>query len=124
MSNARFDESYGVNPAENYERFFVPAIGEPLAKALVARADVDPDDRVLDVTAEPEDHDLRLPSPRDFLWQYIHSTPLAAVVSQIGADDLDALEREVLDASAELVRDGVLKHRQRVVVASGTKGGA
>ena len=26
MSQARFDESYGANPAENYERFFVPSM--------------------------------------------------------------------------------------------------
>lgn len=269
MSHARFDESYGTNPAENYERFFVPAIGEPLAKALVGRADVHPNDRVLDVacgtgivvrllsqdldvtgvlagldpnasmlavaeavtspsaeiewyqaaaeemplpaesfdvvlcqmglqfmadrraalldmhrvltnegrlllsvpgpiagffavlasamerhvspqaagfvrqvfslhdvdeaeqlmrdtgfvdvTVEVEDHDLELPPPREFLWQYIYSTPMAAIVSQTSADDLAALEREVLDASAEFVRDDVLEHRQRLVVASGTK---
>ncbi len=272
MSHTRFDESYGTNPAENYELFFVPAIGEPLAKALISRADVHANDRVLDVacgtgivarllsqapdvrgllagldpnasmlavaeavtsprakidwyqaaaeemplpaesfdvvlcqmglqfmadraaalmemrrvltdegrlllsvpgpiggffavlasamerhvspqgagfvmqvfslhdvdelehlmrdagfvdvTVEAEDHDLRLPPPREFLWQYIHGTPLAAVVSQTGADALAALEREVLEASGEFVRDDVLEHRQRLVVASGTKAAA
>jgi len=39
----------GANPAENYERFFVPSIGEPLAKDLVDRARIKPSDRVLDV---------------------------------------------------------------------------
>ncbi len=268
MSHARFDESYGTNPAENYERFFVPVIGEPLAKALVSRADVQQNDRVLDVACgtgivarllsqtpdargvlagldpnesmlavaeamtspsakiewyqaaaeemplpaesfdvvlcqmglqfmadraaalmemkrvlsdegrlllsvpgpiagffaalasalerhvspqaagfvrqvfalhdvdeleqlmrdagfvdvivEVEDHDLGLPPPHEFLWQYIHSTPLAAVVSQTGADPLAALETEVLKSSAEFVREGVLEHSQRLVVASGT----
>lgn len=272
MSHARFDASYGTNPAENYERFFVPAIGEPLAEALIGRAAVHPNDRVLDVacgtgivarllseardargtlagldpnasmlavaeavasptariewhqapaeemplpaesfdvvlcqmglqfmedrpaallemhrvladegrlllsvpgpiagvfallasalernvgpqaagfvrqvfslhdvdelerlmgdagfvdvTVEAEDHVLELSSPREFLWQYIHSTPLAAVVSQIDAEAAAALEREVLDASAELLRDDVLEHRQRLVVASGTKAAA
>lgn len=49
MSHARFDELYGANPAENYERFFVPAIGAPLASHLVRRARVQPTERVLDV---------------------------------------------------------------------------
>jgi hypothetical protein len=26
---------------------------------------------------------LTLPEPREFLWQYVHSTPLAAAVAQI-----------------------------------------
>lgn len=269
MSQARFDASYGSDPAENYERFFVPAIGKPFAEVLVRRAAIQPDDRVLDVacgtgivarllsearngrgglvgldpnasmlvvaervtspsagiewyqagadeipfpaesfdvvvcqmglqfmedqaaalremcrvlaaegrlllsvpgpiagifallalalernftpqaagfvrkvfslhdvdeleqlveaagfvgvTVEAEEHVLVLPPPGDFLWQYIHSTPLAAVVSQAGAEAAAALEREVLDSSAGLVRDDVLEHRQRLVVASGTK---
>jgi len=37
MSRARLGESYGANPAENQERFFVPAIDEPLARDLVDR---------------------------------------------------------------------------------------
>lgn len=49
MSGASFDESYGANPAENYERFFVPAIGEPLARDLVGRMGIRSTDRVLDV---------------------------------------------------------------------------
>jgi hypothetical protein len=49
MSQASFDESYGANPADNYERFFVPSIGEPLAKALVDRAEIRDSNRVLDV---------------------------------------------------------------------------
>lgn len=49
MSRASFDESYGANPAENYERFFVPAIGEPLARDLVDRMGIRSTDRVLDV---------------------------------------------------------------------------
>lgn len=37
------------NPAENYHRFFVPAIGEPLADDLVRRAGLRPGERVLDI---------------------------------------------------------------------------
>ncbi len=49
MIGATFDGSYGANPAVNYERYFVPAIGGPLAKDLVHRMELRPTDRVLDV---------------------------------------------------------------------------
>jgi len=42
-------ERYGGNAAENYERYFVPAIGKPLASELVERAALRPGERVLDV---------------------------------------------------------------------------
>jgi len=49
MSDHRFDERYGTNPAESYERFFVPSIGKPLAEDLVRQADLRLGERVLDV---------------------------------------------------------------------------
>ena len=267
MPRARFDKSYGANPAENYERFFVPPIGEPLARDLVNRAGIRPTDRVLDVacgtgivvrlasqcvdapsnlagldpnaamlavarmatpspaaiewyeaSAEemplPDDsfdvvlcqmglqfmvhqpaavgemrrvladggrlllsvpgpiagifavlatamerhvgqpaaafvsqvfslhdigqierllhgagfrdvaveatmHELELPPAREFLWQYIHSTPLVGVVSQTSTDTQAALEREVLAGWREFVQDDVLKDQLRLVVATG-----
>ena len=39
----------GANPAENYERFFVPAIGAPVAADLIEIAELRPGERVLDV---------------------------------------------------------------------------
>jgi ubiquinone/menaquinone biosynthesis C-methylase UbiE len=42
-------ETYRGNPAENYERFFVPTIGYPLAVDLVDVAGLRPGERVLDV---------------------------------------------------------------------------
>ena len=42
-------ESYGGSAPENYERYFVPAIGAPLAADLVETAALNPDERVLDV---------------------------------------------------------------------------
>jgi len=44
-----FDEAYGSKPPENYERFFVPAIGEPIAHDLIRQAALHPGQRVLDV---------------------------------------------------------------------------
>jgi ubiquinone/menaquinone biosynthesis C-methylase UbiE len=42
-------EAYAGTAPENYERYFVPAIGQPLADALVDIAAVRPGQRVLDV---------------------------------------------------------------------------
>jgi ubiquinone/menaquinone biosynthesis C-methylase UbiE len=42
-------EAYAGSAPENYERYFVPAIGRPLADALVDLAGVRPGQRVLDV---------------------------------------------------------------------------
>lgn len=39
----------GANPAESYQRYFVPAIGAPMAEDLVAIADLRPGERVLDI---------------------------------------------------------------------------
>lgn len=41
--------SYSQNPAENYERYFVPAIGRPVAADLVEAASLRPGERVQDV---------------------------------------------------------------------------
>lgn len=42
-------ESYGGSAPENYERYFVPAIGAPLATDLIDLAALHPGERVLDV---------------------------------------------------------------------------
>jgi ubiquinone/menaquinone biosynthesis C-methylase UbiE len=44
-----FNELYGSNAAENYERFFVPMLGAPLAAQLVEMASLRSGERVLDV---------------------------------------------------------------------------
>lgn len=42
-------KTYGGSAPDNYERYFVPAIGGPLARDLVDRAALRPGERVLDV---------------------------------------------------------------------------
>jgi hypothetical protein len=37
-----------------------------------------------------------LPGPRDFLWQYVYSTPLAGALQQIDDERRAALERDVV----------------------------
>lgn len=49
MSTQHYDETLGSKPPQNYERFFVPTIGEPVAKVLIRKAALQPDERVLDV---------------------------------------------------------------------------
>jgi ubiquinone/menaquinone biosynthesis C-methylase UbiE len=49
MSELAYDETYSGNAAENYQRFFVPAIGGPIARDLVETAALSPGERVLDV---------------------------------------------------------------------------
>lgn len=44
-----YGKSYGGTAAENYQRFFVPTIGAPVADDLIAIAGLQPGERVLDV---------------------------------------------------------------------------
>lgn len=46
---SHYDASYAKNAAENYQHYFVPAIGAPAARGLVDAADLRPGERVLDV---------------------------------------------------------------------------
>lgn len=49
MRDQAYDRSYRGTSAENYQRFFVPSIGEPLAEDLIEVARLQPGERVLDV---------------------------------------------------------------------------
>lgn len=51
---------------------------------------------------------LQLPSPADFLWQYVHSTPMAAVVAQVDQNRREALERDFCERCRDFVEDGRL----------------
>jgi ubiquinone/menaquinone biosynthesis C-methylase UbiE len=71
-----------------------------------------------DVNARAETRQLSLPAPRDFLWEYVSSTPLAAIVEAADDDARSALEREVVAAWQQFVRDDGMRSRQRVVTAT------
>ena len=49
MSQPHYGRAYGGSPPENYERYFVPTIGMPVANDLIAVAALRPGERVLDV---------------------------------------------------------------------------
>jgi hypothetical protein len=74
-----------------------------------------------DIALQVNEKALNLPPSKDFLWQYIHSTPLAGMVAQADEDALAALEREVVEVWQEFEEDGILKYRQRIVEASARK---
>lgn len=74
-----------------------------------------------DVDTRAEDRELSLPAPREFLWQYVGSTPLAAVVAEVDDDARAALEREVVAGWKEFEKNDGMAFRQRVVVVFGRR---
>lgn len=64
---------------------------------------------------------LRLPTPEEFLWQYVHSTPLAGAVAQMDEYRRGLLERDVVAKWQEFVNDGAFALQVRVVVATARK---
>jgi ubiquinone/menaquinone biosynthesis C-methylase UbiE len=61
-----------------------------------------------DVVVDRPIKTLRLPPPQDFLWQYIHSTPMADAVAQIGEEARAALEQRMVAGCEPFVDDGAL----------------
>lgn len=65
---------------------------------------------------------LSLPTPEEFLWQYVHSTPLAALLENVDDASRAALERQFVSKLEDLVEDGALMYEQNIVVATARKG--
>ncbi len=70
------------------------------------------------VTVRAENRELSLPAPRDFLWQYVGSTPLAALAAQADDAARSALEAEVVAGWQAFRSGGGMKYPQRVVIAT------
>jgi ubiquinone/menaquinone biosynthesis C-methylase UbiE len=51
---------------------------------------------------------LRLPPPAEFLWQYVHCTPIAQAVADLDDERRAAFERDVCARWREFVTDGAL----------------
>ena len=60
---------------------------------------------------------LQFPAPRDFLWQYLQSTPLAGQVAEADHEVLASLERDVVQGWQPLVTNGGMTHEQEMIVA-------
>lgn len=77
--------------------------------------------RFHDVSVQSDTKPLRLSSPEEFLWQYVHSTPLAGAVAQVDDERRGSLERDVVAKWQEFVEDRALMLQVRIVVATAWK---
>ena len=71
-----------------------------------------------DIDVQADTRELSLPGARDFLWQYIGSTPLAGAVAGAGQHARSALEDEVLAEWSQFEEADGMSYRQRIVTAS------
>lgn len=62
---------------------------------------------------------LDVPEPRDFLWQYINSTPMAGAVMKVDEPTRAAFEREVTDRWQPFRFNGGMRFEVRVTTALG-----
>ena len=74
-----------------------------------------------DVEVELKALPITLPGPADFLWQYVHSTPLAPAVAEIDDARQAALERDVVAAWQSFVKDGALAFDANAVLTTARK---
>jgi len=74
-----------------------------------------------DVTVQADTTTLRLPAPKDFLWQYVHSTPLAGTVAQMDDERRAALEHDVVTEWQDSVEERALMLQVRMVAATARK---
>ena len=62
---------------------------------------------------------LTLPAPADFLWQYVHSTPLVASVAGLDEDGRAALERDVVKGWRRYIADDGMLLALEIAVGTG-----
>jgi ubiquinone/menaquinone biosynthesis C-methylase UbiE len=98
--------------------------GAPFVRTVFSLNDVAEIERLFrdagfrDVELRRYEKELRLPPPRDALWQYVQSTPLSAAVSEASDAVRSALERDVVEGWAPWVTDGGLTYRQEMIVTT------
>ena len=74
-----------------------------------------------DVAVRTETKSLGLPPARDFLWQYVHCTPLAGMLSQMDSNQAAALEHDVLHGWQRWSNDDGMRYEQGMIVATARK---
>lgn len=72
-----------------------------------------------DVEVQKTNKTLRLPAPQDFLWQYIHSTPLAAFVAKTSEAQRAILQNEIVARWQAFVVDGGTRLQVEVTTVHG-----
>jgi ubiquinone/menaquinone biosynthesis C-methylase UbiE len=74
-----------------------------------------------DVSVQVDTKSLRLPPAKEFLWQYVQSTPLADALAQANDEARAALERDVVAGWESFTNEDVLRLQVRMLVARGSK---
>lgn len=74
-----------------------------------------------DVTASLSAAQLELPAPAEFLWQYIHLTPMGPLVDRAPETARAAMERDVVEAWQPWVVGGATVFEQPMVIAAARK---
>jgi ubiquinone/menaquinone biosynthesis C-methylase UbiE len=64
---------------------------------------------------------LHLPLPEDFLWQYVHSTPLAPLMAKVDEETRNNLERDLVPKLKGFVEDGTMIYQHNPIVATARK---
>jgi ubiquinone/menaquinone biosynthesis C-methylase UbiE len=70
------------------------------------------------VSVDQSTRTLQLSTPAEFLWQYLHSTPLAAAVAQMDVESRAALEHDVVGAWQPYTQNNLLTLQLVVTVAT------
>jgi ubiquinone/menaquinone biosynthesis C-methylase UbiE len=70
------------------------------------------------VTVRQYTRTLRLPAPRDFLWQYVQCTPLAAQLVDADHALLESLERDVVEGWKPWTTGGGMAYEQGMILAT------
>lgn len=74
-----------------------------------------------DVNVRTYAKDLRLPEAREFLWQYVHCTPLTGMLANLEPARIATLERDVVDRWAQWSDADGMKYEQRMNVSMARK---
>jgi 2-polyprenyl-3-methyl-5-hydroxy-6-metoxy-1,4-benzoquinol methylase len=72
-----------------------------------------------DVSATVSTATLRLPTPAEFLWQYVNLTPMGPFVAEAPETAQAAMERQVVESWQPFVVDGETRVEQPMVIAFG-----
>lgn len=78
--------------------------------------------RFRDIRVRVKNLQFYLPPPREFLWQYIHSTPLIELVSEANSQARRSLEREIIGKWQDFMeKDKTISYQQRILIVSARK---
>lgn len=72
----------------------------------------------VDVAIRAGDEKLHLPAPEEFLWQYVHSTPLVAAAAELTANVRAEFARDVVIEWEPFVERDALILPLRIVTAT------